>query len=190
MKHLLIAAAALAAPALLAAAPPTRGYLTPEQVTQCVSDRDEVDTLTQSLTAEKQKLDQTGDELEREQVDLHQRGENLAVYIQQQNQIANRAPAPEDTGGDAGLDHYLKQYSGPMGARRKFNKAMSGHQQRLSTHNAQVDDYNLRLNGLRQRSTIVDRYCAGAKVRPQDLAAAKAALAARKSAATPPAIKP
>lgn len=158
------------------------GYLAPAKILQCLRDREEVDALNQEMTAEKAEFDRNAASLQQEQLQLELQGQELAAKIREQNQLANQSPPPatptDKPVGDPQLDRYLRRYAGNNGARRKHNKAVAAHKGRLDAHNSKSEQYNLRLAGLEQRAQIVDRNCAGAKVRPADLAAAKATLAA------------
>ena len=166
---------ALAQTSAAAAAP---GYMPPARILQCLRDKREVDTLNLEMQREKNEIDQIGAALQQRQLALEDEGKQLVARIYQDNQAANRAPAPADTGGDPRLDRYLRQYAGANGERRKHNKLVAAQKQQLDAHNTQVDEYNLRLSGVRQRAEIVDRHCTGVPVRPEDLSAARAALAA------------
>lgn len=182
----LILAIQMPAPAKAA---PGDGYMPPAQILQCLRDQDEVKQLNTQLSFEKTELDRKSVEFDTEQTHLNERGQKLAAAIrQQQEQAVQKAqspqPEPESTGGNTQLDRYLKQYAGVPAMRRSYNKAVASHKERLDQHNKAIDDYNLRVSALRQRSEIVDRHCAGAKVRQQDLQAAKASFAAE-SAAVP-----
>lgn len=172
------------------AAPAGGGFMPPEQILQCLRDQEEVKQLNLQMSTEKEQLDQKTVAFESEQTQLNQRGEQLAEAIRRQQEQALQKsqtpePAPEPV-GNAQLDRYLKQYAGIPAKRRSYNKAVASHKERLDQHNRAVDDYNLRLSGLRQRSEIVDRHCAGAKVRQQDLQAARATLAAEAAATAKP----
>lgn len=184
----LILATQMAAPAQAVAGD---GYMPPAQILQCLRDQDEVKQLNTQLSLEKTELDRKSVEFETEQTHLNERGQKLAAAIrQQQEQAVQKAqspqPEPEAAGGNTQLDRYLKQYAGVPAMRRSYNKAVASHKERLDQHNKAIDDYNLRVTALRQRSEIVDRHCAGAKVRQQDLQAAKASFAAESGASAKP----
>ena len=190
MKRLALASLLLTAPhaasAEQLAAGSSRAYMPPAQILQCLRDKREVDTLNFDMAQEKAALDATAAALQQEQFALEQAGKEMVARIYQENQKANRTAPPINDNGDPRLDHYLRQYAGANGMRRKHNKAVAASQQKLHAHNAKIDNYNLRLAGLRQRGQIVDRACTGVPVKPDDLTAARAVLEAESLRPNPP----
>lgn len=155
------------------------GYIPYPRLVQCLRAQQQVAATGAELQAEKLGLDRNGAVLEQQHTALNRSGEQLALRIRQKNLAANQAPpASRADGGDPRLDHYLRQHSGTNGERRRHNKAVAAHHQKQDAHNAQVGHYNRRIAGLNQQRQIVDRNCAGAKVRPGELARARAELAA------------
>lgn len=167
----------------VAHAQPPGGYISSAQVLQCVRDQQEVVTLNSDMTREKLELDKTGAELQQEQTELDRLGAELQQRTWQENQTRNQAPAAPPAvagtqGGNPQLERYLAKFAGINGLRRKQTKSLAVHQKKQTEYNVKAESYNQRLAGLNQRTAIVNRYCAGAKVRPEDLAAAKAIVAA------------
>lgn len=149
------------------------GYLRPEEILQCLRDHDQVVTFNRQMSDEKIQIERITAQLEQEQEVLTTRGAALSAWLKRQPPASGAEALPE-------MEQHFKYVSQRQNARRQYNSAVASHRARLDQHKGVVDSFNRRIAALDQRSNIVDRYCTVIKVRPADMAQAKAVIAQEK----------
>lgn len=160
------------------------GYLRPEQIKQCLRDRKQVTASNQELTREKARLEQEAGEIEAVEIQL--RRQQAEIDHDRRVLTALRAPFK---GPDEQLDDRLQQVQDFKKARAQFelklktyNDTVRSQQHRREPHNLAVLMLNEQLTQLDQRAKAVDARCTGTKSYPEDVRAAREALAAEEAA--------
>lgn len=152
------------------------GVLRPDQVKQCVADRNEVVALNTQLRQEKDRLTQDAAGIERVEAGLvRQQGE---ISVAREELVRLKAATKSnnlDSHLQASKAFKLKQEAFNVQV-RTYNEGVTEQQKNRDRYNAAVLDLNARLDQLRNRANEVDGRCASGRAYQDDIRSAKEAL--------------
>lgn len=155
------------------------GYLRPEEIIQCMRDRNEVVATNLHLSQEKARIEQESASINEAEARLVQLQAGVDRDRRALTAMRSAMKVPEEE-----LDDGLKQVQDFKRARAAFtekvktyNDGVNAQQARREPHNSAVLSLNARLEQLELRKREVDARCTGRQSYKDDVQKAKEALA-------------